>query len=188
MSSQTVYLMRGLPSCGKSHTARHLAGETGIVCETDQFFYTQVGDDLNRFDYDSERMEEARQWNYRRFVEAVDSGVRPIVVDRGNGLNLETKRYASYAVQHGYRVAIAEPESAWWQEIRVLLKYKEVTTEILDDWAERLARRNRETHRTPVATIRRWMKKWRHDITVDDILHFQSPKQRQLPAVVPQVA
>jgi len=32
---KTVYLMRGLPSSGKSHTARQLAGQTGIVCETD---------------------------------------------------------------------------------------------------------------------------------------------------------
>jgi hypothetical protein len=62
----------------------------------------------------------------------------------------------------------------------VLLKYKEVTADILDDWVERLARRNRETHRTPVATIRRWMSKWRHDITVDDILNFQGVEQRQL--------
>jgi hypothetical protein len=102
------------------------------------------------------------------------------VVDRGNGLNLETKRYASAAVQHGYHVELAEPESEWWQEIRVLLKYKEVTSEILDDWAEQLARRNRQAHRTPVATIRRWMKKWRHDITVDAILNYRGAKQRQL--------
>lgn len=33
-----VYLMRGLPSTGKSHTARRLAGDSGRVCETDEFF------------------------------------------------------------------------------------------------------------------------------------------------------
>lgn len=177
--SPIVYLMRGLPSCGKSHSARKLAGETGIVCETDEFFHTQVGDDPDKFDYDAARREEARRWNYARFVAAVGLRRHPIVVDRGNGLNVETKQYASYAVQHSYRVQLAEPDSEWWQEIRVLLKYKSVTADILDDWAERLASRNRETHRTPVATIRRWMNKWRHDVTVDAILHCQSTKQRQ---------
>ena len=31
MSDRVVYLMRGLPSCGKSHTARKLAESGGIV-------------------------------------------------------------------------------------------------------------------------------------------------------------
>ncbi len=168
-----VYLMRGLPSCGKSHTARKLAGRNGIVCETDQFFYTQVGEDPTRFDYDAGRMAEARQWNYLRFVRTLAGGLKPVVVDRGNGLNLETKRYAKSAVDQGYEVRLAEPDSEWWQEIRVLLKYKTVTEELLDEWATRLAKMNRDTHRTPATTIRRWMQKWRHDLTIEEILAFK---------------
>lgn len=75
--------------------------------------YTQVGDNPRSFDYDADRVEEARQWDFVRFVEAVSSGVKPIVVDRGNGLNFETKRYAVYAAEHGYRVELAEPDSEW---------------------------------------------------------------------------
>ncbi len=56
--------MRGLPSTGKTHTARRLAGDTGITCETDEFFYTQVGSDPNIYDYDSKRKTEAREWNF----------------------------------------------------------------------------------------------------------------------------
>ncbi|MBI2479880.1 MAG: hypothetical protein HYV60_14985 [Planctomycetia bacterium] len=37
-SAKQVYLMRGLPACGKSHTTRRLAGEQGIVLETDHYF------------------------------------------------------------------------------------------------------------------------------------------------------
>src|SRR5687768_12834933 len=43
MTDKIVYLMRGLPSCGKSTTAKKLAGDTGVICETDEYFYTQVG-------------------------------------------------------------------------------------------------------------------------------------------------
>jgi hypothetical protein len=42
-AQRIVYLMRGLPSCGKSHRSKQLAGAQGVICETDQFFYTQVG-------------------------------------------------------------------------------------------------------------------------------------------------
>ncbi|TWT71449.1 AAA family ATPase [Crateriforma conspicua] len=174
MKDQVVYLMRGLPSCGKSRRARELAGACGVVCETDQFFHTQVGENPSKYDYDAERLDEARQWNFRQFTEAVDARVSSIVVNRGNGLNKDTQQYAQYAVARGYTVLLAEPDSPWWQEIRVLLKYKDVTGPILDDWAEKLAKKNRSTHRTPAKTIRRWMANWNSEITVDDILKFQN--------------
>ncbi len=50
MTTNIVYLMRGLPGCGKSHMANRLAGSDGVVLETDQYFYTQVGD--NELSYD----------------------------------------------------------------------------------------------------------------------------------------
>ena len=110
--------------------------------------------------------------NNRRFVEAVDAGATPIAVDRGNRLNLETQRYARYAVDRGYTVLLAEPDSPWWQEIRVLLKYKEHTQPVLDDWADVLASKNRSTHRTPSRTIRHWMKHWNSSVTVEAILAY----------------
>ncbi len=173
MSEKIVYLMRGLPSCGKSFRAKQLAGNSGFICETDEFFFTQVGRSPRTFDYDSTRMQEARDWNFERFKAAVDQGVTPVVVDRGNGLNLETKRYATYAVNADYTVRLAEPDSPWWQEIRVLLKYKDHTMPILEEWAQHLARKNRATHRTPAKTILRWMKHWRSDITVEAILNYE---------------
>ena len=171
MSDKTVYLMRGLPGCGKSFTARQLAGEAGIVLETDQYFYTEVGDDPTTYDYSNELLPEARHWNFERFKQAVAEDISPIVIDRGNGLNAETQVYASYAVDHGYRVELKEPESEWWQEIRVLLKYKHVTKEILYQWADRLAEMSKSTHRVPVSTIRGWMDRWAYDLTIEDILN-----------------
>lgn len=90
-----VYLMRGLPATGKSHTAKKLAGENGVICETDEYFHTEVGDEPRRFE---------------RFVA---SGTTSIVVDRGNSLSTETQRYARYAVDHGFRVELKEPGSDW---------------------------------------------------------------------------
>ena len=93
------------------------------------------------------------------------------MVDRGNGLNPETQQYIVLAQQQGYEVELREPDSPWWQELRVLLKYKRyVSAELFDRWAEALAQQSRQTHRVPVETIRRWMKAWRAELTVDDIL------------------
>lgn len=171
MRDRIVYLMRGLPSCGKSYTAKTLCAQGGIICETDEYFYTQVGEDPHRYDYRNDLLAEARQWNFERFTRAVDSGVSPVVVDRGNGRNRESQAYVRYAADHGYHVELKEPESDWWQEIRVLLKYKEVTREILYQWADRLAEMSRSNHRVPASTIRDWMDHWKHDLTVQDILN-----------------
>ena len=173
MSDKVVYLMRGLPSSGKSYTAKTLAGPTGVVCETDAYFYTQVGEDPTRYDFRKELMPEARQWNVARFRQAVAAGRTPIVVDRGNGLTVETQTYARYALDHGYAVELKEPESPWWQELRVLLKYKEFTKPVLDAWAARLAALSRSGHRVSASTIRRRMDTWKYDLTVEEILTYR---------------
>ncbi|GAA4450480.1 AAA family ATPase [Novipirellula rosea] len=166
-----AYLMRGLPACGKSHRARRLAGSDGIVLETDQYFYTQVGDDPGSYDYSNERLSDARSWNLSRFRAALAHGVSPIVIDRGNGLNSETLAYVLLAHESRYQVELRELDSPWWQELRVLLKYKDdVAAELLDRWAESLAERSRQTHRVPMKTIQRWMQSWRSDLTVNDVL------------------
>ena len=59
-----------------------------------------------------------------------------MIVDRGNSRSLDTQRYVHYAEERGYRVELKEPESEAWQEIRVLLKYKDVTRSILYEWDE----------------------------------------------------
>jgi hypothetical protein len=170
--SKQVYLMRGLPACGKSHMARRLAGTPGLVLETDQYFYTQVGSDPARYDYSDDLLPEARAWNLERFQQAVAQKVSPIVVDRGNGLNAETRAYAVFAIQRGYRVDLAEPDSVWWQELKVLLKYKQhINDEVFNIWARKLADSTRDTHRVPARTIRSWMNSWRHDLTIEDIVN-----------------
>ena len=171
---KVIYLMRGLPACGKSHKARRLAGSEGIVLQTDEYFYTQVGDNPGRYDYSDELLPAARQWNFARFRDAISQEMSLIVVDRGNGLNAETWEYAIYAVEHGYRVELAEPDSPWWQELRVLLKYRRyVDDRLFDAWAQKLAEATLDTHRVRASTIRHWMSRWRHDLTVDEILNYE---------------
>lgn len=170
MSDQVVYLMRGLPSSGKSHLARRLAGDSGVLLETDQFFHRENADGSRTFHYREEQLPAARQWIFEGFRQALAAGRSPIVLDRGNGLNDETRRFAQYAVDHGYRVELKEPDSAWWQEITALMRRRPESNPLLDQWAIRLCQMSRETHRVPLDTIRRWMSLWRVDLTVEEIL------------------
>lgn len=173
-ANKIVYLMRGLPSCGKSYTARKLAGDTGIVCETDQYFYTEVGEDPTEFDDRADLMDAARKWNLDRFRRALEAGISPIVVDRGNGLSTESQIYARLALEHSYCVQLYEPESPWWPEIRALLRDKARNQALLDQWAVRLAQASRSSHRVPVSNIKRKMDGWVCDLTVEDILDYKS--------------
>ena len=173
MSEKIVYLMRGLPSCGKSTKARELAGSGGLICETDEYFYTQVGNDPTKYNYRKELQQVACDWNFERFCRAVDEGISPIIVDRGNSRSLESRRYVRYAVEREYAVEMVEPDSWWWQEIRVLLKYKRLTKPALYEWAEKLSEMSRSTHRVPASTIKDWMDGWKWDLTVDEILNFE---------------
>lgn len=169
MSSRFVYLMRGLPACGKSHAARRLAGEHGVICETDAYFVRRQADGTETYEYSSARLADARRWNFTNFAQAIAAGRSPIVVDRGNGRNRETREYLLYARERGYQVELREPDSPWWGEIRTLLRDPRGNAAALHEWAGRLAEMSCATHRVPVATILDWMSSWRVDLTVDEI-------------------
>lgn len=164
--------MRGLPGSGKSCKAKSLAGDHGIVCETDAYFVTQVGNDHNVFDFDSKLIPDAKFWNLNRFRDAVKNDCPVIVVDRGNSLSLDSKIFALYAQEFGYDVRLTEPDTPWWQEIRVLLKYKEYNRPILERWAWTLAEMNQQTHQVSAKTIFYWMGEWQYDLNVEKILSY----------------
>ncbi|QDS86139.1 hypothetical protein EC9_02980 [Rosistilla ulvae] len=165
-----VYLMRGLPSCGKSTTARRIAGADGIVIETDAYFQGEKPGP-EHYSFAPDRLETARQWTLDAFRDALAKRISPIVIDRGNGRNPESKIYAQLADQAGYKIALCEPESPWWNEIRVLMRYRPATDPVLDAWADELSRISRSTHRVSSRTIRRWMDHWVDDLAVEQILN-----------------
>ena len=169
-SSRLVYLMRGLPSCGKSTRAKELVAQGGIVLETDSYFRSFTESGATQYAFDSKKLSDARKWVMERFIEALTEGISPIVIDRGNGVNSESRAFARKAKELDYHVEICEPTSEWWLEIRTLLRYRPYTNGILDAWAGELAEKSKQTHCVSSQTIRRWMECWQDDVTVADIL------------------
>ena len=57
----------------------------------------------------------------------------------------------------------------------MLLKYKQyIDDKLFDAWAKQLAEATRHTHRVPMETIRHWMSRWKHDLSVEDILRCEA--------------
>ena len=171
-----VYLMRGLPASGKSHLAKQLAGRHGVVCETDRYL-------IPGGDGENGTLVKARDRNFSDFCHFLRLEKTPVVVDRGNGLNPETYRYVNQAVEQGYRVELIEPDSPWWREIRILMRYRPSTNSILSAWAQTLSRLSG----VDITTILDWMDGWVVDLSTRELLE-QARLHRDTPPVVSQQA
>jgi len=168
-----MILMRGLPSCGKSFTSQTLVGEDGIRIEFDEFFYTQVGNDLARYNWSKDLLNKARTWNLGRINKAVDAHWPRIVVDSDNNNCDYTRQYVGYAMDRGYRIEFAEPTSQWWQSIRKLLADKIANALALQDWAQKLTVMSKKTHRVPLADFQHRISKW-ENLDVDRLMAAQA--------------
>ncbi len=179
---KVVYLMRGLSGSGKSHRAKRLAGAGGAVCETDAFFKGSGAVEVN-----GDAISAAKAWNFQQFQTALEQGISPVVVDRGSGLSIETQRYAALALEHGYAVEFQEPDSPWWQEIRVLLKYREFNVPVLEVWAGKLAQLRPQSCHLSEELIWKHMCNWRSDLTVKEVLVLKTPTSIEQAAPVSNV-
>lgn len=170
MKKKVVYLMRGVPSSGKSYRAKKLAGKNGVVCETDSFRKK------------TKTMDEARELNMKAFKAAIKKGITPIVVDRGNNPGPGTKEYALTALNAGYSVKIKEPTSTWWKELTYFLMYLEMDAfkepeKYLEGWAKFLAAKS--SRRVPVKKILRSLKAYKLNVSLEDILNYTPKKKKK---------
>ena len=188
-------LMRGLPGSGKSYATDQVLKEFGgrdradHVFSTDDFwiqdildmkrllnqqgrtdtaFLDQVMKEKYRERWNWNKLGEAHKWNFDRFVDAVDKGVTPVIVDNVNSAAKEMRDYAECAKAGGYEIMIREPSSPWWQEHSPLLRNKATNQDKIAQFAKILAGRN--AHGVPEETIIRMLNRWQPDLTPEDIL------------------
>ena len=168
-----LVLMRGLPSSGKSWTARRIASEEGgEVFEFDAFFERagSPGASTPEFHWSRSALPQARRAQFRLVREAVDAGVSPIVADDDHRPGPTAKAISSYALSRGYKIEFREPDSPWWLALRPLLENKPAHTRELGTWAQKLCRLNASTHRVSLASFVARIERWNPDLTLLDIL------------------
>lgn len=106
-----MYLARGVPGSGKSTLAKQLAGNTGIVLESDEFFMQD-----GKYIFVKDKQTEAHNWNQERCLEAIENGISPIVIANTNTQATEAEPYVRMAIGHGYKIRVEEP--TWHKDLR----------------------------------------------------------------------
>lgn len=98
---KVVVLLRGLPGSGKTHLA-HLIFDKTVkaydetkpeyhIFSTDTYFEWLGG--RKGYHFDPTRLTEAHEWNRKRFCEALNRGISPVIVDNTNTMAWEMHPY-----------------------------------------------------------------------------------------------
>ena len=111
-----MILMQGIPGSGKSTLANQIAMDAedhGLdvrIFSADDFWYTEVGDDPNHYDFDTTRAFEAHRWNQRRVAQKMLEGKGDLIII--DNTNLIRERCEPY-------IQLAQMFEFEWSVIRV---------------------------------------------------------------------
>lgn len=171
MTKQLI-IMRGLPSCGKSTTAKEIAGTTGLIFSADQYFYTEVDAHLpDVYSFKGRYLAYAHKWAFWRACLQLNMGHPLVIIDNTNTTASEAKEVATYAFNQDYEIVVQEPKSPHWLEIRELLKDRKTNRDALNVWAGKLAKISADVgHNVPEFVIGKMMWRWQNDLTAEQIL------------------
>ncbi len=156
---KVMIIMRGVSGSGKSTKARQMAGPSGQIFSTDDFFGSN-------YDFDETKIAEAHQWNQERVRQAAEQGISPVVVDNTNVEAWEMKPYVQLAQQYGYEVQFGEPDTEIWQQA------KQANGAALMKVAQELSQLN--SHGVPAETIADMLSKY-SPADVKQILASKAP-------------
>ena len=127
-----VIIMRGISGSGKSTLARKLAGTSGRIHSTDDYFERN-----GAYHFNPRELGRAHNANYTAFVGSLRRGVPVVICDNTNSTHAEFKRYIEAAESHGYEFEIVP----------------------LPHLNPAIAA-SRSTHHVPEATVRRMLERW----------------------------
>uniref|UniRef100_A0A915PQD5 Smr domain-containing protein n=1 Tax=Setaria digitata TaxID=48799 RepID=A0A915PQD5_9BILA len=104
-----MIIMRGIPGSGKSSLASDLvAGTNGAVFNTDKYFMQN-----GIYQFDPAKLEEYHQKNWKDAKDAIQNGVKPVIIDNTNIFIAHMKPYVTLAVKNLYEIYFVEPETEW---------------------------------------------------------------------------
>ena len=102
---KTMYLLRGLPGAGKSTLAKVLGrGAVTAHFEADMYFYTEVGTDPTKYDFDASKLHAAHKWCQDSVESWISGSSQPIIVSNTFTTEKELKPYYDLAKKYGYKV------------------------------------------------------------------------------------
>ena len=94
-------ILRGISGSGKSTKARELAGGTGVIHSTDDFFMVN-----GKYRFNPGLLGRNHGLNFEAFQSSLASGIDPVVVDNTNTRKWEYQKYQQAAEAAGYQVEV----------------------------------------------------------------------------------
>lgn len=128
-----LFLLRGLPSSGKSTLAQYLVHYGGMSFAADDWF-----DKFNECKFDASKLSKAHEWCQKSVKHAMSWSATPIVVHNTFSRLWEMQPYLDMAKQMGYKITVLTVEAG-------------LTTGELA---------NRSAHGVPEETIIKMMDRW----------------------------
>lgn len=110
---KTVYILRGVPGCGKSKVADNLhydathSGKTAIICCADDFLVDVDGNYI----WLQETIGHAHLWCKKEYTDALIEGIDTIILSNTNIKNSDVKFYRNLAIEYGYTVIVLAIEN-----------------------------------------------------------------------------
>jgi predicted kinase len=158
---KTLIIMRGLPATGKSYRAKELAGDTGLIYSTDEYWYRILKPEQPEvYSFNPHFLSDAHHWNQQRTFRSIERGEPLIIIDNTNVTIEAIQPYIEYACPQDYKIKVEEPTSPWWLEIRQLLFNKRQNKKEIKEWAIELGEKSKLTHKVPAWSIERMMWRW----------------------------
>ena len=161
---RSLYLMRGISGCGKTHRAIRLAAQYDApIFSADDFF--GQGEEYKK-NWSPQKLFAAHSQCENKCLEAMKAKKNAIIVDNTNVIFRDFRIYLDYAVDHGYDVFFVYPDSPWWKEkVYPFLQNKN------EQEAMKIALllQEKNTHGVPASTISKILMRFQN-FTCDDYL------------------
>lgn len=110
-----LYIMRGIPGCGKSHRATALSQrlDNAPIFSADNFY--GVGEEYRK-NWSPQKAHLGHRDCESKTLVAMKQRAKSVIVDNTN-LSLQAFRaYLDYAIDLGYAVHLVYPDSPWWTD------------------------------------------------------------------------
>lgn len=167
-TDKVIYLMRGLPSSGKSYRAKELANnKLDIICSADDYFGEGQAYLKN---WRADKLGLAHAFCKKKAKILMQKQSPFVVIDNTNTRIYEILPYFEMSLQYEYKFSIVEPTSPWWvEQIAPYLLDKEGNRKHLEKMCEFLWKKNQETHCVPLENIKKMLFRYHVNVTVDDL-------------------